>query len=59
MKTAKLVRNQSSELIYTRNNINESVKKRSISVLNHMVIQFIDLSMLLTRRKNTSAMRHI
>ncbi|MDC9589028.1 DNA starvation/stationary phase protection protein Dps [Xenorhabdus sp. XENO-10] len=46
MNTAKLIKTQPSDLIYTRNNIDEGVKQRTISALNHMVAQFIDLSML-------------
>ncbi|MDX7989904.1 DNA starvation/stationary phase protection protein Dps [Xenorhabdus littoralis] len=46
MSTAKLIRTQTSDLIYTRNNIDEGIKQRSIYILNHMVTQFIDLSML-------------
>ncbi|MBD2794199.1 DNA starvation/stationary phase protection protein Dps [Xenorhabdus szentirmaii] len=46
MDTAKLVKTQSSGLIYTRNNVDDGIKLRSIDALNHMVIQFIDLSMM-------------
>ncbi|WP_237385329.1 DNA starvation/stationary phase protection protein Dps [Xenorhabdus sp. Sc-CR9] len=46
MSTAKLIRTQPSTLIYTRNNIDNGIKKRSITALNHMLAQFIDLSML-------------
>ncbi|PHM48515.1 DNA starvation/stationary phase protection protein Dps [Xenorhabdus miraniensis] len=46
MSTAKLIKPQASGLLYTRNNVDEDVKQRSIIALNHMVIQFIDLSML-------------
>ncbi|WP_340610602.1 DNA starvation/stationary phase protection protein Dps [Xenorhabdus bharatensis] len=46
MSTAKFVRKSSSKLIYTRNNISDSVKQSSIYALNHMVIQFTDLSLM-------------
>ncbi|CDG86340.1 DNA starvation/stationary phase protection protein Dps [Xenorhabdus bovienii] len=46
MSTAKLISPNTSHLIYTHNNINEDVKQRSITALNHMVIHFIDLSMM-------------
>ncbi|MCC8379165.1 MULTISPECIES: DNA starvation/stationary phase protection protein Dps [unclassified Xenorhabdus] len=46
MSTAKFVRKSSSKLIYTRNNISEGVKQSSIYALNHMVIQFTDLSLM-------------
>ncbi|MBC8947794.1 MULTISPECIES: DNA starvation/stationary phase protection protein Dps [Xenorhabdus] len=46
MNTAKLIKTQPSGLIYTRNNLDEGIKQRTITALNHMVTQFIDLSML-------------
>ncbi|OTA16432.1 non-heme iron-binding ferritin [Xenorhabdus vietnamensis] len=46
MNTEKLIKKQPSGLIYTRNNIDEGVKQRTIFALNHIVIQFIGLSML-------------
>ncbi|MEX0445577.1 DNA starvation/stationary phase protection protein Dps [Xenorhabdus sp. SGI246] len=46
MSTAKFIRKNPSKLIYTRNNIDEGIKQSSISTLNHMVIQFIDLSLM-------------
>ncbi|WP_340614772.1 DNA starvation/stationary phase protection protein Dps [Xenorhabdus thailandensis] len=46
MNTAKLLKTKPSGLIYTRNNLDEGIKQRTITTLNHMVSQFIDLSML-------------
>ncbi|MBD1226486.1 hypothetical protein IQ211_05300 [Xenorhabdus griffiniae] len=45
MNTAKLLKTKPFGLIYTRNNLDEGIKQRTITTLNHMVSQFIDLSM--------------
>ncbi|PKE31613.1 DNA starvation/stationary phase protection protein Dps [Rahnella sp. AA] len=46
MGTAKLVKTKSSELIYTRNDLDENVKINTIKVLNHLVTEYIDLSLI-------------
>ncbi|MEC5320826.1 DNA starvation/stationary phase protection protein Dps [Brenneria populi subsp. brevivirga] len=46
MRTAKLVKTASSELIYTRNNVEEEVKTSTIKLLNQLVADYIDLSLL-------------
>ena len=46
MSTAKLVNQKSYELIYTRNDFDESVKLNTIKVLNRLVTEYIDLSLI-------------
>ncbi|WP_409308900.1 DNA starvation/stationary phase protection protein Dps [Pectobacterium sp. B1J-3] len=46
MRTAKLVESASSELIYTRNDLDDGVKTSTIKLLNHLVVDFIDLSLI-------------
>ena len=47
MSTAKLVKTKSSELIYTRNDLDENVKLSTIKVLNRLVAEYIDLSLII------------
>lgn len=46
MSTAKLFNQSKSELIYTRNNIDEKDKNAVIAVLNRIIPQLIDLSLM-------------
>jgi len=46
MSTAKLVKTKSSELIYTRNNIEEDVKLSTIALLNRLVVEYVDLALI-------------
>ncbi|QTF08885.1 DNA starvation/stationary phase protection protein Dps [Brenneria izadpanahii] len=46
MRTAKLVKSASSELIYTRNDLDEEVKTSTIKLLSQLVVDFIDLSLI-------------
>ncbi|MFC3395964.1 DNA starvation/stationary phase protection protein Dps [Brenneria rubrifaciens] len=46
MRTAKLVKSASSELIFTRNDLDDNVKSSTINLLNQLVVDFIDLSLI-------------
>ncbi len=46
MSTAKLVKTKSSELIYTRNDIEEEVKTSTIALLNRLVVEYVDLALI-------------
>lgn len=46
MNAAKLFKTSSTDLLYTRNDIEDSVKLETIGILNMMVIHFTDLSLI-------------
>ena len=46
MNTAKLITEISSDLIYTRNNISDEKKQSAIQILNYLVTELIDLSLI-------------
>lgn len=45
MATAKLVKTASSDLIFTRNNLDDLVKTSTIKLLNQLVVDLIDLAL--------------
>ncbi|MBT9433367.1 DNA starvation/stationary phase protection protein Dps [Candidatus Sodalis endolongispinus] len=46
MSTTKLVKTKSSELIFTRNDVDEEVKTTTIATLNRIVIELVDLALI-------------
>ncbi|EHD20975.1 MULTISPECIES: DNA starvation/stationary phase protection protein Dps [Brenneria] len=46
MRTAKLVNPASSDLIYTRNDLDDEVKTSTIKLLSQLVVDLIDLSLI-------------
>lgn len=46
MRTAKLVKSTSSDLLFTRNDLDDQVKASTIKLLNQLVADFTDLSLI-------------
>ncbi|MCL6406408.1 DNA starvation/stationary phase protection protein Dps [Dickeya dadantii] len=46
MRTAKLVKTASADLIFTRNDLDDNVKASTIALLNQLVVDFTDLSLI-------------
>ncbi|TYL41528.1 DNA starvation/stationary phase protection protein Dps [Dickeya sp. ws52] len=46
MRTAKLVKAASAGLIFTRNDLDDNVKASTIALLNQLVVDFTDLSLI-------------